>query len=177
MTHHPRPQADARDNARRFIAWAVGAGFKINVNERFKSCGNISGLVRSFWETFDEEETVSTVTDPRLRYIFKRLSFWTKRDRLYFLQHHDPSKLNYYAFYVNDARQEIIDDQDAYVSARVILEPNERMQSLYASSNTFYDWENVKFWEAVVDKGWKQGPRKRPQWVMGTPEWEKRMKG
>lgn len=157
-----KDKPNARDHARAFVTWAIGQGWEFQVSERFRNAGRIESIVDRYWQDNDEEEVIHTQPDPRIRVIFNRLTWWTRRDKLAFIRNHDPKKLTWYAYLVWDARPEIIERQDEYVSVRGILKTG------YHPAQAGFDMmmrtshlDDIRFWEAVSN-GYKGWPRKKP---------------
>ena len=167
---------NARDNSRHFISWALAQGWEFRVNERFKSVANISAMVTSYWKEYAEEETVNAEHDIRIQHVFWQLKWWSQQQKLLFLRNHDPAKLTYYAWVTYNATQQELEREDPYLSAKGLVAGDKRLQQVFANQNMFLDFDDLKFWEWRVKKGYRGLPKQRPERVIGTPEYYERLR-
>lgn len=173
VTMSKRPEA--KDNARHFVSWAISEGWEFKVNERYKSAGNIRHIVNAYWAMFGEDQEINQPHDDRILYIFKRL-WWSKTQKLHFLRNHQASKLTYYAWLAYNARPEEIERQEYYLTPKGMFEGDQRLERIFRDHSKFFFVEDPKYWEAMVHKGYIGHPKKRSEWIEGTPEWTKRRK-
>ena len=166
----------ARDNSRHFIRWAETQGFHFEVNERSRYVKNFSWMVPKYWAEFDEEETVNAEHDIRIQHVFWQLKWWSQQQKLFFLRNHDPAKLTYYAWVTYNATQQELEREDPYLSAKGLVAGDKRLQQVFANQNMFLDFDDLKFWEWRVKKGYRGLPKQRPERVMGTPEYYERLR-
>lgn len=166
-----RQHKDAKDNARHFVSWALAKGWDFKVNERYKSVGNISIIVDMYWTECGETREVQAEHDLRIQYIFMRMKWWTIFQKLHFLRNYSPEKLTYYAWVVWNARQDEVDRQEYYLSAKGLLEGDQRLESIFRDFYKFFFIEDNNFWFWKVKKEYMGYPKRRPEYVIDTPEY------